>query len=246
MAEFDKSLEYISQTQTLVGQKKRELLDRETGEIIWVDQITKRTYGTKNFWKCYLIDFLSVLGIIDSKQLDIFIYIVENTQQANNTFIGTYSKIAKDVGVCRQTIASIMKKLQDNSFIKKVQNGVWLVNPNILMKGNDTKRQILLSYYQSEEPVEQISFSRTKQNEIKAEMQEQLAIRGCKCLEKRKIKPSEALKCVRVRKVTLKREKRILGLFSSWHLSRENQNPIEAGIGRLPRPPKILLAKPAV
>ena len=143
MAEFDKSLEYISQTQTLVGQKKRELLDRETGEIIWVDQITKRTYGTKNFWKCYLIDFLSVLGIIDSKQLDIFIYIVENTQQANNTFIGTYSKIAKDVGVCRQTIASIMKKLQDNGFIKKVQNGVWLVNPNILMKGNDTKRQFV-------------------------------------------------------------------------------------------------------
>lgn len=176
MAEFDKSLEYISQTQTLVGQKKRELLDRETGEIIWVDQITKRTYGTKNFWKCYLIDFLSVLGIIDSKQLDIFIYIVENTQQANNTFIGTYSKIAKDVGVCRQTIASIMKKLQDNSFIKKVQNGVWLVNPNILMKGNDTKRQILLSYYQSEEPVEQISFSRTKQNEIKAETQKHLSL----------------------------------------------------------------------
>jgi firmicute plasmid replication protein len=176
MAEFDKSLEYISQTQTLVGQKKRELLDRETGEIIWVDQITKRTYGTKNFWKCYLIDFLSVLGIIDSKQLDIFIYIVENTQQANNTFIGTYSKIAKDVGVCRQTIASIMKKLQDNSFIKKVQNGVWLVNPNILMKGNDTKRQILLSYYQSEEPVEQISFSRTKQNEIKADIQKHLSL----------------------------------------------------------------------
>ena len=176
MADFDKSLEYISQTHPLVGQKQRELLDRETGEIIWVDQITKRTYGTKNFWKCYLIDFLSVLGIIDSKQLDIFIYIVENTQQANNTFIGTYSKIAKDVGVCRQTIASIMKKLQDNGFIKKVQNGVWLVNPNILMKGNDTKRQILLSYYQSEEPVEQISFSRTKQNEIKAKMQEHLSL----------------------------------------------------------------------
>lgn len=186
MAEFDKSLEYISQTQTLVGQKKRELLDRETGEIIWVDQITKRTYGTKNFWKCYLIDFLSVLGIIDSKQLDIFIYIVENTQQANNTFIGTYSKIAKDVGVCRQTIASIMKKLQDNGFIKKVQNGVWLVNPNILMKGNDTKRQILLSYYQSEEPVEQISFSRTKQNKIKAEMQEHLPLGDANTLKNAK------------------------------------------------------------
>ena len=66
-----------------------------------------------------------------------------------------------------------MKKLQENNFIKKVQNGVWLVNPNILMKGNDTKRQILLSYYESEEPVNQISFSRTKQKEIKPGIHEQ-------------------------------------------------------------------------
>lgn len=172
-AEYDKSMEYISQTQTLVGQKKRELVDTATGEVIWVDQITKRTYGTKNFWKCYLMDFLTVLGIIDSKQLDVFIFIVENTQQANNTFIGTYKHIAKNVGVSEPTIAKIMKKLQKNNFVKKVQNGVWLVNPNILMKGNDTKRQILLSYYESEEPVDQITFSRTKQNEIKPGMQAQ-------------------------------------------------------------------------
>ena len=166
MSDYDKSLEYVSQTQTLVGQKKRELVDTQTGEVIWVDQITKRTYGTKNFWKCYLMDFLTVLGIIDSKQLDIFIYIVENTNQSNNTFIGTYTKIAKDVGVSRPTISAIMKKLQENNFIKKVQNGVWLVNPNILMKGNDTKRQILLSYYQNDEPINEITMSRTKKQAI--------------------------------------------------------------------------------
>ena len=158
----DKSLEYISQTQTLIGQKKRELLDTQTGEVIWVDQITKRTYGTKNFWKCYLMDFLTVLGIIDSKQLDVFIYIVENTNSSTNMFIGTYTKIAQDVGVSRPTIATIMKKLQENNFIKKVQSGLWLVNPNILMKGNDTKRQILLSYYESEEPISKITLNRTK------------------------------------------------------------------------------------
>lgn len=166
MADYDKSMEYISNTQTLVGQKKRELIDRETGEVIWVDQITKRTYGTKNFWKCYLMDFLTVLGIIDSKQLDIFIYIVENTQPANNIFIGTYKKISKDTGCSSRTIATIMKKLQANNFIKKAQNGVWLVNPNILMKGNDTKRQILLSYYESDEPIDQITMSRTKREPL--------------------------------------------------------------------------------
>ena len=130
---YDQNMEYISQTQTLVGQRKRELVDTQTGEVIWVDQITKRTYGTKNFWKCYLMDFLTVLGIIDSRQLDIFIYIVENTNASNNTFIGTYKKISKDTGCSSTTIARIMKKLQENNFIKKVQNGVWLVNPNILI-----------------------------------------------------------------------------------------------------------------
>lgn len=170
---YDKSLEYISNTQTLVGQKKKELIDVETGEIIWVDQITKRTYGTKNFWKCYLMDFLNILGIIDNKQLDIFIYIIENTNQSNNTFIGTYNKISKDVGCSSATIAKIMKKLQENNFIKKVQNGVWLVNPNILMKGNDNKRQILLNYYESDNPIDEISITRVKRNKIEIKEQEE-------------------------------------------------------------------------
>lgn len=95
-----------------------------------------------------------------------FIFIVENTNQGNNTFIGTYKHISKEVGVSEPTIAKIMKKLQVNNFIKKVQNGVWLVNPNILMKGNDTKRQILLSYYESEEPISEISMSRTKRTPL--------------------------------------------------------------------------------
>ena len=158
----DKNLEYIQDTQTLVGSRKRELIDVQTGEQIFVDQITKRVYGSKNFWKCYLMDFLTVLGIIDSKQLDIFIFIVENTNQSNNTFLGTYKHISKQTGCSSRTIAKIMKKLQENNFIRKIQNGAWLVNPNILMKGNDTKRQILLSYYESEEPINEISMSRTK------------------------------------------------------------------------------------
>lgn len=163
---YDKSLEYIGDTQVLIGTKKRSFTDNETGELILVDQITKRSYGTKQFWKCYLMDFLTVLGIMDNKQVDIFIYIVENTNQATNFFIGTYSKIAKDVGVSRPTIAKIMKKLQENNFIKKVQNGVWLVNPNILMKGNDKKRQILLSYYQADEPINEITMERIKRKKI--------------------------------------------------------------------------------
>lgn len=163
---YDEDLEYISNTQTLIGTKKKGYVDIETGEEIWVDQISKRTYGNKNFWKCYLMDFLTVLGIIDSKQLDIFIYIVENTNQSNNIFLGTYSKISKDLKCSSSTIAKIMTKLQDKNFIKKIQNGAWLVNPNILMKGNDHKRQILLTYYESTEPINEITMNRSKRKPL--------------------------------------------------------------------------------
>jgi len=147
MRKFDKSMEYISQNQTLIGKQKKRLIDEETGERIEVEQITKRALGQKQFWKIYLMDFLQVLGLLDSKQVDILIYILENTEQANNTFIGTYDKIQAAVGVSRGTVATVMTKLQQNNFISKVQNGVWQVSPHIMMKGSEHKKSLLLNYY---------------------------------------------------------------------------------------------------
>ena len=34
MAKYDKSMEYISQTQTLIGSQKKRLQDLDTGELI--------------------------------------------------------------------------------------------------------------------------------------------------------------------------------------------------------------------
>jgi hypothetical protein len=154
--------EYSENTQTLIGQQRKRLVDQDTGEVIEVDQITKRAYGQKAFWKVYLMDFLNILGIFDSKQLDVFIYILENTEQSNNTFIGTYSKIQEATGVSRPTVAKIMIKLQENKFVTKVQNGVWQVNPNIMMKGNESKKQMLLSYYS--EPIDEVACAKEDSN----------------------------------------------------------------------------------
>ncbi len=107
------------------------------------------------------MDFMQVLGIIDSKQLDVFIYIAENTNPSTNMFIGTYKMIHNDTGISEPTIAKLMKKLQSKNFIKKKFNGCWAVNPDILMKGNDQKRQILLSYYNEQEPNNSIELNRS-------------------------------------------------------------------------------------
>ena len=108
---MDKHLEYRADTQTLLGQKMRHLVDTETGEKIDVNQVTKRAYGQKAFWKVYLMDFLQILGILDSKQIDVLIYILERTEPANNTFIGSQRDIAKGAGASLDTVSRIASHL---------------------------------------------------------------------------------------------------------------------------------------
>lgn len=163
-------MEYVSQTQTLVGQQRKRLIDQDTGEVIEVDQITKRVLGQKQFWKIYLMDFLQILGVFDSKQINILIYILENTESANNTFIGTYTKIQAELGVSRPTIAAVMKKLQENNFVKKIQNGVWQVSPNIMMKGSEHKKSLLINYYNEKD--------KSQSEEKKLEDKGQIALTG--------------------------------------------------------------------
>ncbi len=79
-------------------------------------------------------DFLPVLGIVKNKQVDILIYILENTHSSTNMFIGTYKTIRKNTKASETTIANFMKKLQEQKFLKKIQNGLWQVSPNIMMK----------------------------------------------------------------------------------------------------------------
>ena len=120
-----KRIEYIEKTNTLIGTKRKELIDKETGEIIEVDQITKKIYGQKNFWKLYLSDFLHVLGGIENKQVAILKYILDNTPPSTNLFIGTYKTIQKNTHTSETTIAKVMKKLQNQKFLVKIQNGLW-------------------------------------------------------------------------------------------------------------------------
>lgn len=155
MAKYDKSMEYISQTQTLIGSQKKRLQDLDTGELIEVDQITKRALGQKQFWKIYLMDFLQVLGGFEYKQLDVLIYILEHTEAANNTFIGTYRSLEKSVGVSYDTVRRTITLLQGKGFLKKVSNGVYQVSPTIIMKGTEHKKQLLLNYYDDKDGEEE-------------------------------------------------------------------------------------------
>ena len=162
MGKNEETIQYLQDKSVLVGHRKRTLVDQETGEILQVDQVNKLNYGSKHFWKCYLKEFMSVLKQLEGKQLQVLVYIVEHTKPSTNEFTGTYANIIKDVGCCRQTVAATMVKLQKCDFMRKKIAGVWLINPDILVKGNDNKRNIISSEYETLERIKENDASKSE------------------------------------------------------------------------------------
>lgn len=124
MNKNERTIEYMEQNSTLIGQRTRTFIDQETGEIIEVNQNTRLAYGQKNFWKCYMREFIAVLKDLSDKQYKVFIYIMEHTRPSDNRFIATYQDIMKDIGCCRQTVAVTLNKLKDKDFMRKIQAGL--------------------------------------------------------------------------------------------------------------------------
>ena len=139
---------YDQNNNILIGEKDCTFVNVETGEELDVRTIVKLQYGTKAFWKCYLMDFMQILGIIESRQLDVLVYVLEHTNQSTNMFIGTQRKIADSLNCSIGTVETTFKKLiHKTNCLTKVSNGVYAVNPNILVKGNDKKRGLLIEYH---------------------------------------------------------------------------------------------------
>lgn len=128
----------------------KEYIDADTGERVEFQEVLKPYHGTRHFWKVYLSDFMAILGILDSKQLDVMIYICEHTNPADNIFYSTHRGIAKEIGVSKDTVTKVLGKLQKHYFLTKVQNGVYRVNPNKIVKGDEAKKRLLVSYYDAE------------------------------------------------------------------------------------------------
>lgn len=140
---------YDEKTNISYLSKTRRYIDEDGNEGIETE-IYKKIYGSKHFWKVWLSDLLNTLGLINnSKQLDVVLYVLENTQQSNNLYIGTIRKTAEETGISYRTVATIFKKMQDVDMIRKQQSGVYKVKPTLLMKGDDNKKQRLIIEYEN-------------------------------------------------------------------------------------------------
>jgi hypothetical protein len=126
---------------------EKELIDPATGEVIKTTYIVKKYQGDFNFHKVWLADLLNVLEVVGNKKLKVIRWILSNINNKTNQIIGTHQKIAEKIGVSRVVVSQTFKLLQDADFLVKEQNGVYKINPLILVQGDNKKRQNLLIEY---------------------------------------------------------------------------------------------------
>jgi hypothetical protein len=126
---------------------EKELVDPATGEVIKTTYIVKKYKGDFNFHKVWLADLLNVLEVVGNKKLKVIRWILSNINNKTNQIIGTHQKISEKIGVSRVVVSQTFKLLQDADFLVKEQNGVYKINPLILVQGDNKKRQSILVEY---------------------------------------------------------------------------------------------------
>ncbi|WP_343122334.1 replication/maintenance protein RepL [Staphylococcus aureus] len=120
----------------------QRLIDEQSGEVIEVDKLyRKQTSG--NFHKAYLIQLISMMDMIGNQKFKVVNYILDNIHWSNNTLIATVKEMVKATGTSKQTVITTLKALEEGNIIKR-RTGALMLNPELLMRGDDHKQKYLL------------------------------------------------------------------------------------------------------
>lgn len=122
---------------------------KEDGTVGTQTSVYKKVREGHLFYRVQLIDLLAALGVaFSSKQLKIFEYIIRQTNTKNNYFTGTVKHIAKKTEISYRTVYDTIQQLMKVNLLGKETNGLYAVNPAVLMIGDSEKQNRLVVEYE--------------------------------------------------------------------------------------------------
>ena len=128
-----------------------EYINTRTGELEQM-QVTSIEDRDFNFTKLWMKNFISTLDIVGNQKTRLCFWIIDHVDKENR-LIGTYRTIASQSGMSLDTVRITMKLLMDADFMRKAQNGVYVINPNLVFKGTRNARMNVLNQFTSAEYV---------------------------------------------------------------------------------------------
>lgn len=139
----------------LIRQGKKIVYEKDdrTGEFypVEIPTVNQICYDQEMYYKTGAYQILAALGLIGNKPIDILIWLIKNANK-DNFILATYKRIAEAVNVSEPTIAKLLTNLESYGYIKRISSGVIQLNPSMIMRGNEFKKQTLISSFEYVEP----------------------------------------------------------------------------------------------
>ena len=125
----------------MVDEDTYMMVNMRTGETVNADVFIEQI--PKQYWeRAYAKILAEYIGVAGTATNNVLAWLVKN-KDSNNRIIGTFSHIAKECGTTVPTVSNLFQKLYKKEFLKKMQNGIYMLSPNLLRHGNQTKGAIL-------------------------------------------------------------------------------------------------------
>lgn len=134
----------------VVGTK--QFIDADTGELqtMQVSTIEERDF---NFSKVWMRNFIATLDLVGNQKTKVAFWVIDHLDRENQ-LLYTYRQIAEESNISLETVRVTMSILLDADFIRKRNQGCYVVNPAIIFKGTINNRLNVLNQYRNTERIE--------------------------------------------------------------------------------------------
>lgn len=137
-------------------------INAATGEIEEM-QVTNVEDRDFNFTKVWMKQFIATLDIVGNKKMKVALWVIDNINK-DNMLTYTYRQISQKSGHSYQTVQFTMTALLEADFLRKINSGVYVINPDVLYKGTRQGRMNVLTKYKEAQTVDKVL---TKEERIK-------------------------------------------------------------------------------
>ena len=122
-----------------------QFINVETGEVqdFDVSNIEERDF---NFHKVWMRNFISTLDIVGNQKTKLCFWIIDNLNKENQLSY-TYRQISEKTGISLETVRVTMNVLLESNFLRRQNQGCYIVNPDIVFKGTRNGRMNILNQY---------------------------------------------------------------------------------------------------
>ena len=131
---------------------EQQFIDARTGELktMQVTDIEERDF---NFHKVWMRNFISTIDLVGNQKTKVAFWIIDNLNR-DNQLLFTYRQISEKTKVSLDTVRLTMGILLDADFLRKASNGCYVVNPDIVFKGERGRRLNVLNQFHDAEHIE--------------------------------------------------------------------------------------------